>query len=30
VLLDMSGASLAALITGAVWTSRAKTPTNPG
>jgi len=30
VLLDMSGASLAALITGAVWTSRAKPPINPG
>ena len=30
VLLDMSGACLAALITGAVWTSRAKTPINPG
>jgi VanZ family protein len=30
VLLDMSGAGLAALITGAVWTSRANPPINPG
>ena len=30
VLLDMSGASLAALITGAVWTPRAKTPAISG